>query len=417
MTDIAAPKAAEGTAYSVIFAVAFCHMLNDAMQSLLPAIYPSLKTMFALNFTQIGLITLVFQITASLLQPLVGLYGDRKAVPYLLPAGACFTLAGLLLLGLAQSYAMVLVAASVVGMGSSVFHPESSRVARMAAGGRFGFAQSTFQVGGNMGSAIGPLLAAFVVLSYGHVAIAWCSLLALVSIVVLWNVGRWYQIHGLARLKARRHGDAQNPLPRAKVIAWVSILLALIFSKFFYMASITSYYTFYLIRHFHLSVRDAQLHLFLFLAAVAVGTLWADRSATATGANISSGFRFSGRAALHAGIAVREPVLDERAHRRHRAGAGFGVLGHRGLWPGIDAGPGRHGVGPVLRFLLRHGRAGRGPHRRIGRSHQRGVRLPGLFFPAGDRVAGRIPAQRATLAPPRAFLNGMRRRVHRLYIK
>jgi FSR family fosmidomycin resistance protein-like MFS transporter len=274
MTDIAAPRAstAEGTAYSVIFAVAFCHMLNDMMQSLLPAIYPSLKTMFALNFTEIGLITLVFQVTASLLQPLVGMYGDRKAVPYLLPAGACFTMVGLLLLGLAQSYVMVLVAASVVGMGSSVFHPESSRVARMASGGRFGFAQSTFQVGGNLGSAIGPLLAALVVLKYGHTSIAWCSLLAFISIIVLSNVGRWYQIHGLARLKARRHADTQSPLPRAKVIAYVSVLLALIFSKYFYLTSITSYYTFYLIHHFHLSVRDAQLHLFLFLAAVAVGT-------------------------------------------------------------------------------------------------------------------------------------------------
>ena len=275
MTDIAAPRAAtatEGTAYSVIFAVAFCHMLNDMMQSLLPAIYPSLKTMFALNFTQIGLITLVFQVTASLLQPLVGLYGDRKAIPYLLPAGAAFTLVGLLLLGLAQSYVMVLVAASIVGMGSSVFHPESSRVARIASGGRFGFAQSTFQVGGNLGSAIGPLLAAFVVLAYGHGAIAWCSLLALLSIVVLWNVGRWYKHHGLARVRARRHAEMKSALPRAKVITWVSILLALIFSKFFYMASITSYYTFYLIHHFHLTVRDAQLHLFLFLLAVAVGT-------------------------------------------------------------------------------------------------------------------------------------------------
>lgn len=265
-------SATEGTAYTVIFSVAFCHMLNDMMQSLIPSIYPSLKTMFDLNFTQIGLITLVFQVTASLLQPLVGLYGDRKAVPFLLPAGAAFTLVGLLLLGLAQSYVMVLAAASVVGMGSSVFHPESSRVARMAAGGRFGFAQATFQVGGNVGGAIGPLLAALVVLEYGHGAIAWCSLLALVSIFVLWRVGHWYQVHGLARLKARHHGQTKLPLPRRKVMFYVGVLLALIFSKFFYLASITSYYTFYLIHHFHLSVRDAQLHLFLFLTAVAVGT-------------------------------------------------------------------------------------------------------------------------------------------------
>ncbi len=274
MTSIATTKAAtaEETAYPVIFAVAFCHMLNDVMQSLIPSIYPSLKTMFDLNFTQIGLITLAFQVTASFLQPLVGLYGDRRAVPYLLPAGAVFTLIGLLFLGLAQSYAMVLVAASIVGMGSSVFHPESSRVARMASGERHGFAQATFQVGGNVGGAVGPLLAAFVVLEYGHSAIAWCSLLALLSIVVLWSVGRWYKRHGLARLRARHHANLQSWLPRRKVVAYVGVLLALIFSKFFYLASITSYYTFYLIHHFHLSVRDAQLHLFLFLAAAAVGT-------------------------------------------------------------------------------------------------------------------------------------------------
>ncbi|HUJ03986.1 MAG TPA: MFS transporter [Rhizomicrobium sp.] len=274
MTSIAASqeRPVEGTVYPVIFAVGFCHMLNDMMQSLIPSIYPNLKTMFDLNFTQIGLITLVFQVTASLLQPLVGLYGDRRAVPYLLPAGAAFTLTGLLLLGLANSYAMVLIAASVVGMGSSVFHPESSRVVRMAAGARHGFGQATFQVGGNIGGAVGPLIAAFVVLKYGHSAIAWCSLLALLSIAVLWNVGRWYKHHGLERLKARHHASLRMPLPHGRTVLYVGVLLALIFSKFFYLASITSYYTFYLIHHFHLSVRDAQLHLFLFLAAVAVGT-------------------------------------------------------------------------------------------------------------------------------------------------
>ncbi len=274
MTSVAASQAkpAEGTAYAVIFAVAFCHMLNDMMQSLIPAIYPNLKMLFHLSFTQIGLITLVFQITASLLQPLVGLYGDRKAIPYLLPAGAAFTLIGLLLLGLANSYVMVLAAASVVGIGSSVFHPESSRVARMASGGRHGFAQASFQVGGNVGGAVGPLLAALVVAAYGHSAIAWCAALALLSIVVLWNVGRWYKHHGLARLKSRHHAGLQMPLPRGRTAVYVGLLLALIFSKFFYLASITSYYTFYLIHHFHVSVQSAQLHLFLFLASVAVGT-------------------------------------------------------------------------------------------------------------------------------------------------
>ena len=261
------------TTFWVIFAVSFCHLLNDMMQSLLPAIYPNLKASFHLSFAQIGLLTLAFQLTASLLQPVVGLVADRRPMPFSLPAGACFTLVGLVLLGLAQNYPMTVIAACVVGMGSSVFHPESSRVARMAAGPRPGVAQSLFQVGGNIGSALGPLLAASIVMTYGHVSIAWCSLTALVSIFVLWRVGRWYKRVGLTQMRAMSKAARSTGLSRGKVTASICILLALIFSKFFYLSSITSYYTFYLIHHFHLSVRSAQLHLFLFLAAVAVGTL------------------------------------------------------------------------------------------------------------------------------------------------
>jgi FSR family fosmidomycin resistance protein-like MFS transporter len=262
---------AQETTFAVLFAVSFCHMLNDMMQSLIPAIYPSLKAMFSLSFAQIGLITLVFQCTASLLQPVVGLASDRRPMPFSLPVGAGFTLVGLVGLGLAQSYATVLISAAVVGIGSSVFHPESSRVARMASGGRHGLAQSLFQVGGNTGSALGPVLAAYVVVTYGHRSIAWCALFAVISIVVLWNVGRWYSNH-LALIPTRKSGAVETGLSRGRVIFSVFILLMLIFSKYFYLTSITSYYTFYLIHHFHISVRDAQIHLFIFLAAVAAGT-------------------------------------------------------------------------------------------------------------------------------------------------
>ena len=266
-------KSAAGTTFWVIGAVSFCHMLNDMMQSLLPAIYPTLKQSFHLNFAQIGLLTLAFQLTASLLQPVVGMVADRRPMPFSLPGGAVFTLTGLLLLGLAQNYPMTLIAACVVGMGSSVFHPECSRVARMAAGPRPGFAQAFFQVGGNVGSALGPLLAAMVVATYGHTSIAWCALIALISIAVLGRVGWWYKTVGLARIRSAREAIADSGLPKKVVVRAIVVLLVLIFSKFFYLASISSYYTFYLIHHFGLSVRDAQLHLFLFLASVAVGTM------------------------------------------------------------------------------------------------------------------------------------------------
>jgi FSR family fosmidomycin resistance protein-like MFS transporter len=269
----AAPKGAATTTLWVIFAVSFCHMLNDMMQSLLPAIYPTLKQSFHLSFAQIGFLTLAFQLTASLLQPVVGLVADRRPMPFSLPGGAVFTLSGLLLLGLAQNYAMTVLAACVIGMGSSVFHPECSRVARMAAGPRPGLAQALFQVGGNVGSALGPLLAAVVVATYGHTSIAWCASIALVSILVLGRVGWWYKTEGLARIRSAAAAIAATGLPRSAVVRAIVVLLVLIFSKFFYLASISSYYTFYLIHHFGLTVRSAQLHLFVFLASVAAGTM------------------------------------------------------------------------------------------------------------------------------------------------
>ncbi|MEX3852657.1 MFS transporter [Paraburkholderia sp. BR10923] len=269
----AAPAAAkvQRTVYSVLGAISFSHLLNDMIQSLILAIYPMFKDNFSLSFGQIGLITLTYQITASLLQPLVGSYTDKHPKPYSLPVGMGFTLAGLLLMSVAPNFSVLLVAAALVGCGSSVFHPESSRVARMASGGRHGLAQSLFQVGGNAGSSLGPLLAALIVIPHGQRSIAWFSAAALVAIVVLTQIGRWYKRHPSVR-KARGHA-AQAALPRNKIILAMSVLVLLVFSKYFYLASINSYFTFYLIDKFHLSVQAAQIHLFVFLAAVAAGTV------------------------------------------------------------------------------------------------------------------------------------------------
>jgi MFS transporter, FSR family, fosmidomycin resistance protein len=261
------------TATAVLGALSFCHLLNDMMQSLLPAMYPILKTGLQLDFGQIGLITFVYQVTASLFQPLVGLYADRRPMPYALAFGMAFTLTGLLLLSTASSFPLLLLAAAVIGLGSSVFHPESSRMARVASGGRHGFAQSLFQVGGNAGSAIGPLAAAFIVLPNGQRSVAWFALAALLGIVLLTKIGSWYsrQTVRLAAVgKSAQH--ASESLPRAQVIGALAVLVLLIFSKYFYLVSLTSYYTFYLIERFDVSVWNAQVHLFVFLAAVAVGT-------------------------------------------------------------------------------------------------------------------------------------------------
>ena len=266
------PRPAD-TVFRVIVAISFCHMLNDMMQSLLPAIYPGLKSDLHLSFGQIGLVTLAYQITASILQPLVGLYADRRPTPMALPGGTLFSLAGLTILSIAHQYWLVLVGASLLGVGSSVFHPESSRVARMASGGRHGLAQSLFQVGGNVGQALGPLAAALVVVRWGQSSLGAFALLALLSGTVLWNVAVWYRHHGLIRLKAARQGAATIQLPKGHAARGIAILLALIFSKYVYLASITSYFTFYLIHRFGLSVQQAQIHLFVFLASVAVGTV------------------------------------------------------------------------------------------------------------------------------------------------
>ena len=269
----APPAEMNGTVFGVIVAISFCHLLNDMMQSLLPAIYPNLKTDLGLSFGQIGLVTLAYQITASILQPLIGLYADKRPTPLALPGGTLFSLAGLAILSVAHSYGMVLAGAALLGIGSSVFHPESSRVARMAAGQRHGLSQSLFQVGGNAGQALGPLAAALVVVRWGQSSLAFFALLALLSGAVLWNVAAWYRHHGLARLDAGRRASMAELLPRGHAARGILILLALIFSKSVYLASLTSDFTFYLIHRFQVSVQSAQLYLFAFLAAVAVGTI------------------------------------------------------------------------------------------------------------------------------------------------
>jgi FSR family fosmidomycin resistance protein-like MFS transporter len=275
--DAATSKAAlaERTIFPILFALSFSHLLNDTIQSLIPAIYPIIKDSYHLSFSQIGLITLTFQMAASLFQPFVGLYTDKKLQPYSLAAGMGFTLIGLITLAVSTHFYAMLLAVALIGTGSSVFHPEASRMAHAASGGKRGLAQSVFQLGGNAGSSLGPLLAAWIIVPHGQFSVVWFSLIALLAIVILTYVGNWYKGH-LVTLKARAAAQTQNPanrFPRKKVVFAVSILLVLIFSKYFYMASLTSYFTFYLIQKFDVSVQTSQVYLFIFLFSVAAGTL------------------------------------------------------------------------------------------------------------------------------------------------
>jgi FSR family fosmidomycin resistance protein-like MFS transporter len=275
MTDAtmsASRRSAQTTVFPVIVALSLCHLLNDVMQSLLAAIYPMLKADYALSFAQIGLLTLTFQVTASLLQPAIGLYNDKRPMPQSLVFGMASTMCGLFLLGFASSYPLLLLGAGLIGIGSAVFHPEASRVARLASGGRYGLAQSLFQVGGNLGTAIGPLLAAFIVVPRGQSSLAWFSLIALLGMIILWQVGNWY-----GRLRAANAGRAPAglsvPLPRRRIIVALIVLALLVFTKNIYTASVTSYYTFFLIERFEVTVQQSQMMLFLFLGAMALGTV------------------------------------------------------------------------------------------------------------------------------------------------
>ncbi|WP_167484135.1 MFS transporter [Mesorhizobium tamadayense] len=276
-TSVAAPAtashtSAQATAFTVILAVSFCHCVNDIMQSLLSAIYPLLKDNYGLDFWQIGLLTFTFQVTASLLQPVIGMITDKRPMPYSLPWGMASSLVGLVVLAHAGHYWLLLIGASLIGIGSAIFHPESSRIARFASGGRFGLAQSLFQVGGNFGQAMGPLLAAFIVVPFGQASISWFAVGSLIGIVVLWQVGGWYS-RLRASMATRRQASHLSPFPRKKVMGALVVLTLLVLSKNAYIASLSSYYTFYAIHKFGVSVQMSQVMLFLFLGASALGIL------------------------------------------------------------------------------------------------------------------------------------------------
>ena len=356
----------QGAFFIVLAAISFCHLLNDMVQSLIIAIYPILKTSFHLSFVQIGLITLTYQVTASLLQPLVGLYADHKPTPYSLPVGMGVTLCGLLFLATASSFAGLLLAGALVGVGSSVFHPESSRVARFASGGRHGLAQSLFQVGGNAGSSLGPLLAAFIVVPRGQGSIAWFSIAALLGILILTNVGHWYKQQSRNKAAGSHHYEAKQPTVERKVLFLsMTILVALMFSKFFYLASLSSYYTFYLIAKFHVPVKT--------FAALSIPVLsfhcgrndHRRSNRRQVRSAISDLVLHFGSLAVHVAAAVRESILDRGLKRRHRPNLVICLLGHFGVCAGFNARPRWHGV----RYLFRIGiRAGRRRCRSFGQS-------------------------------------------------
>jgi MFS transporter, FSR family, fosmidomycin resistance protein len=275
MTDASATASriqADNTAYAVILAVSFCHLLNDVMQSLLAAIYPMLKADYGLDFWQIGVLTMTFQVTASLLQPLIGMVTDKRPMPYSLPVGMGSSMVGLFILAFASDYTLLILGAAFIGIGSAIFHPESSRVARLASGGRYGLAQSLFQVGGNFGSALGPLLAAFIVVPRGQGSVAWFSAAAMLGMIILWQVGKWYSRYRVRSAK-RPAAAVTVALPRKKIVIALVVLALLVFTKNIYMASLSSYFTFFVIHKFGVTVQQSQLMLFIFLGAAAVGTV------------------------------------------------------------------------------------------------------------------------------------------------
>ncbi len=362
------------TSFGILGAISLSHLLNDMIQSLILAIYPLLQSEFSLTFMQIGMITLTFQLASSLLQPVVGYWTDKYPMPWSLPIGMCFTLSGLVLLALAGSFGAVLLAAALVGTGSSVFHPESSRVARMASGGRHGLAQSIFQVGGNFGSSLGPLLAAVIIAPYGKGNVAWFVLAALLAIVVLAQISRWYSAQHRMN-KGKPKATIINPLPRNKVVLAVSILLILIFSKYFYMASISSYYTFYLMQKFGLSIQNAQLHLFAFLFAVAAGTVIGGPVGDKIGRKYVILGLYPRRCAVYADFTLRQPALDGGFNGDYWIYPRFGILCHSGLRSGAASGTYRYGFWTLFRFCFWYGRSGSGSSGAYRRSHQYRVSL------------------------------------------
>ena len=393
---------AGGAAFSVLGALSVCHLLNDMVQSLLPAIYPILKEAFQLDFRHVGLITLINQLTASLLQPVIGYYTDRRPTAQSLAIGMSFTLAGLLLLAVAGHYGMVLAAAALIGIGSSVFHPESSRIARLASGGQHGLAQSLFQVGGNAGSALGPLLAAFVVLPHGQRSLAWFTVVPLVAIAMLWRVGRWYKHRVHAGHHMPRGHAAHHGLTRRQVSGAIAVLLVLVFSKYIYLASLSTYYTFYLIDTFHVSVRSAQLHLFVFLGAVAAGTILGGPIGDRFGRKYVIWGSILGVLPFTLALPYANLFFTGVLSAIIGADPGLGLLGHHRLRAGAGARQRRHDRGAVLRVRVRHRRPWRGRSGRPRRRHQHDVRLQGVRVSAGLRPAdGPAARHRAPHHAPR----------------
>ena len=348
------PHLAQGTAYAILFTMGTCHLLNDMIQSVIPALYPLLKDTFGFTFAQIGVITLVFQLTSSIFQPFIGLYADRHPQPYSLSLGMCFTLVGLLSLAFATNFLLILLSVALIGCGSSVFHPEASRVAQLASGGRKSLAQSIFQVGGNGGSAIGPLLAALIVIPFGQHAVGWFALAALLASFLLARVGCWYSLllREVKSNRCRATAVAASPLPRRVVRISLAILVLMIFSKYFFNACMTSYFTFYLIDKFGLTVQQSQYCLFAYLAAFAIGTLAGGFLGDRYGRKYVILFR-------HA---------DDGRHHRH--GHSLGLLRHRGLCHRPDAGQGGDDSRHLFRPDVRPGRHRLGFLWLVGGCHQ-----------------------------------------------
>ena len=372
-----------GTVYPILFMISITHLLNDMMQSVIPAVYPLLKEKFGFTFAQIGIITLVFQMTSSLLQPFIGLYADRHPRPYSLAAGMCFTLLGLFTLSVAPGFVPILLAVGLIGCGSSVFHPESSRVAQLASGGRKGLAQSIFQVGGNAGGAMGPLLAALVVIPFGQASIGWFALAAILAILILTRIGNWYKLRltVTANHPAAAAAAPAHHLGKRKIRLALGILGVLVFSKYFYIASMTNYFTFFLMDKFGISVQGSQYCLFAFLGASAVGTV----------AGGPLGDRFGRKyviwgSALHPAAALCEPDLHDRARRHHRTRHLLGILRHPGLRHRPDARQGRDGRRDLFRADVRPRRPRLGLLRLAGRQDQHRIHLSDQHpaAPVGD---------------------------------
>ncbi len=383
------------TVYPVLWAASFCHLLNDMMQALLPAVYPILQGGFDLSFAQVGFLTFIYQLTASLFQPFIGSYTDRRPMPYSLPFGMASSLAGLMTLAFAPNYAMLLVGGMLLGLGSSIFHPESSRIARLASGGSHGLAQALFQVGGNFGSALGPLAAAFIVLPRGQHGLAWFALAGMAGIVILTGLGRWYQANGHARRPSSKAPVRHPSLSKRQVSSAMAILIALLFSKYIYLASFTSYYIFFLMDRFGVTTRDAQLYQFLFFAAVAAGTVAGGPIGDRLGRKFVIWISILGVLPFtlilpYAGLALTA-VLSVRDRLRAR----FGLPGDRGLRAGVDAGPRRHGGRHVLRLRLRDRRHRRRRARLAGRLDRHPVRVQALLVSARARHSDGAAAEPA----------------------